>query len=187
MIETLADKLNRLLEDENGSKELLKINPSTYKDITAHIKSIRSESSEKERSIISELSSAERKLLHKIASRLLELRLAKFRQDAESDASNLTPEERYIAEPLVQSKKRSERIALAIFNGQVAELDRVSESVKQRYVIVRFFQPYAAVSGTDLATYGPFETEDIAILPVENAKNLAKAGVIAKDWIEPED
>ncbi|MGI0091671.1 MAG: hypothetical protein ACREBS_08180 [Nitrososphaerales archaeon] len=187
MIETLADKLNRMLEDENRSKELLKINPDTYKDVASHIKSIRPESSDKERNLISELSFAERKILFNISRRLIELRILKFRQDPDLDVTNLAPEERYIVEPLVQSKKRADRIGQAILNGQVADLERISEAVKQKYVFVRFYQPYSAVSGTDLATYGPFEPEDVAILPLENAKNLAKIGIIAKNWIEPEE
>ncbi len=187
LIESIADKLNRLLEDENRTKELLKINPSTYRDVAAHIKTIRSESSEREKNLISELSLAERELLSDIALRLIELRISKFRQDPESDVTNLAPEERYIVEPLVQSRKRFDRIGQAILNGQTAELERVSEVVKQKYVIVRFTQPYSAISGTDLATYGPFEPEDVAILPLENAKSLAKTGIIARNWIEPEE
>jgi DNA replication factor GINS len=187
LIDSIADKLNRLLEDENRTKELLKINPSTYRDIAAHVKTIRSESSEREKNVISELSLAERRLLSNIAVRLIELRVSKFRQDPESDVTNLAPEERYIVEPLIQSRKRFERIGQAILNGQVAELERVGEVVKQKYVIVRFTQPYSPISGTDLATYGPFEMEDVAILPLENAKSLAKIGIIARNWIEPEE
>ena len=187
MLETLADKINRLLEDENRTKELLKLNPNTYKDVAAHIKTIRSESSEREKNLISELSLAERKILFNISRRLIEVRISKFRLDPESDVANLTPEERYIVEPLVQSRKRSDRIGQAILNGQIAELERVSEMIRQKYVIVRFSQPYSAISGTDLATYGPFEPEDVAILPLENAKSLAKSGVVARTWIEPEE
>lgn len=186
-MDTLADKLNRLLEDEYRSKELLKINPSTYRDVAAHVKSIRSESSEREKNLISELSLAERRLLSSIAVRLIELRISKFRQDPDSDVTSLAPEERYIVEPLIQSRKRFDRIGQAIQNGQVAELERVSEVVKQKYVIVRFTQPYTQISGTDLAAYGPFEPEDVAVLPLENAKSLAKIGIIAKNWIEPEE
>jgi hypothetical protein len=187
LIDTLADKLNRLLEDENRSKEILKMNSSTYKDVATHIKSIRPETSDKDRNLISELSLAERTILYNISKRLIELRIAKFRQDPDSDVTNLAPEERYIVEPLLQSSKRTDRICQAILNGQVAELERIGDSVKQKYVIVRFTQAYPAVSGIDLATYGPFEPEDVAILPVDNAKNLAKIGIIAKNWIEPED
>jgi DNA replication factor GINS len=187
MNETLADKINRLLEDESKSKDILKINPETYHEIAVHIKSIRSESSEKERSLVSELSLAEREILYNITRRLMELRISKFTRNADSETTNLTPEEQFLVEPLIQSKKRLERIAHAIFNGQVAEIERAGESVKQKYVIARFVQPYAAISGTDLATYGPFEAEDVAILPIENAKSLAKIGIIMKSWVEPEE
>jgi hypothetical protein len=187
LIDSTAEKLNRLLEDENRTKDLLKINPNTYRDLAAHIKTIRSEGSEREKNLVSELSIAERKLLSNIALRLIELRVSKFRQDPEADVTSLAPEERYIVEPLVQSRKRFDKIGQSILNGQTAELERVSEVVKQKYVIVRFSQPYSAVSGTDLATYGPFESEDVAILPLENAKSLAKIGIIAKNWIEPEE
>jgi DNA replication factor GINS len=187
VIETAADKLHRLLADENASKELLKIPPNTYKEIAAHIKSIRSESSDGDRSLSSELSFAERTILSNISRRLMEVRISKFRADPEADASSLTMEEKYIVEPLTQSKKRFERIGESIFNGQTAELEHASSAVKQKYVYVRFLQPYVAIVGSDLATYGPFEPEDVAIVPLDNAKLLVKNGIVAKNWIEPEE
>jgi len=187
LIETRADKLYRMLEDENNSKEMIKISPDTYQEITAHIKTIRAESSEKEKTLSSELSLAERRILSNMARRLIELRIQKFNKDLDADVSCLTMEERYIVEPLIQSRKRLERIGEGIFNGQVGELAHASESVRQKYVYATFLQPYAAISGTDLATYGPFEPEDVAILPIENAKSLLKVGIINSNWIEIED
>ena len=55
MIDTLADKLNRLLEDENRSKGASEDKSKHVQGSAAHIKSIRSESSEKDRSLISEI------------------------------------------------------------------------------------------------------------------------------------
>ena len=187
MIETSADKFHRLLEDENASKEILKISPETYKQIASHIKSIRPESSERERNLSSAISFAERKILHEMATRLMQLRIDKFKRDPDVDPANLTLEERYIVEPLTVSKKRFDRISESIFNGHVAELEHACNSVKQKYVFARFLQPYAAITGPDLGVYSPFLPEDIAILPVENAKNLAKIGIISKSWIEPEE
>lgn len=187
MIETRVDKLYRMLEDENNSKELLKISQDAYRDIAAYIKTIRVvEGSDREKTLASELSTAERRNLSNIARRLIELRISKFRSDSDSDVTYLTLEERYIVEPLVQSRKRLERIAEGIFNGQVGELQHMSESVGQKYVYARFVEPYSAISGTDLATYGPFEAEDVAILPIENAKVLLKNGVIVGNWVEAE-
>jgi DNA replication initiation complex subunit (GINS family) len=187
LIETRADKFYRLLEDENNSKDLLKLPEDAYQDVTAHIKSIRAESSDKEKNLTSELSMAERKILSEIAGRLIDLRIQKFNRDRDSDVTRLTVEERYIVEPLIQSRKRFERVLEIIFNGQIGELAHLSQSVKQKYLLARFLQPYTAISGIDLATYGPFEPEDVAILPLENAKSLLKNGIVAKDWVEFED
>ena len=186
MIETRADKLYRMLEDENNTKELLKIPPDTYQDIAAHIKTIRAESFDKERTLTSELSIAERKILSNMAKRLIELRIEKFTHDLDMEVSSLTLEERYIIEPLISSRKRLEKIGESIFNGQVGELVHTSESIGQKYVFARFLEPYAAIAGTDLATYGPFEPEDVSILPFENAKILLKNGIISPNWIELE-
>jgi DNA replication initiation complex subunit (GINS family) len=186
LIETLADKVNRLLEDELADKNTIrKIQPDIYKMITSHIKSIRPEISDKDKNLVSALSWAERQILHDVASRLIQLRISKFMRDPESDTTNLTLEERYIVEPLLQSKKRQSRIEQAILNGQISQLEQASNSVKQKFVIARFLQPYASITGTDLAAYGPFEPEDVAILPIENAKHLAKIGIIAQNWVEP--
>ncbi len=187
MIETLAEKLNRLLQDENSEKEIRKIPPDTYRQIASHIKTIRSESSDRSRNLVSSISLAEREILHDIASRLIELRISKFMKDPDADMTNLTLEERYVAEPLVQSMKREHRIGQAILNGQIGQLEHASNAVKQKFVIARFVQPYSAITGTDLGTYGPFEPEDVAILPFENAKHLAKIGIISQNWIEPNE
>jgi DNA replication factor GINS len=44
-------------------------------------------------------------------------------------------------------------------------------------VILRFLKEIPAIVGADMKTYGPFKPEDIASLPVENAKVLIKQGV----------
>jgi hypothetical protein len=187
LIETEADKFYRMLEDENASKELLKISPDTYKRVAAHIKSIRSESSARERNLNSSISYAERKILHEMAARLMQIRIDKFKRDPDIDPANLTLEERYVVEPLIVSRKRLDRISQSILSGHVAELEHASSAVKQKYVFARFLQPYTAITGPDLGVYGPFLPEDVAVLPIENAKNLAKIGIISKNWIEPDD
>jgi DNA replication initiation complex subunit (GINS family) len=188
MIETFANKINRLLEDEVVDKvEIRRIQPDTYKQITSYIKSIRSEGADRDKNVAAALTWAERKILHDISSRLIELRIAKFTRDPEADTANLTPEERYIIEPLIQSNKRLDRIEKAIFNGQVSQLEQASNAIKQKFVVARFLQPYTAITGTDLATYGPFEAEDVSILPFENAKQLLKIGIISQHWVESSD
>jgi DNA replication factor GINS len=44
-------------------------------------------------------------------------------------------------------------------------------------VALRFSKNVPAVIGFDMKTYGPFKVEDVATLPVENAKMLVKQGL----------
>ena len=56
-------------------------------------------------------------------------------------------------------------------------LPRVKPEKKTKGMVVRFLQEIPAIVGSDMKTYGPFKPEDIATLPVENAKALIKQGV----------
>ena len=44
-------------------------------------------------------------------------------------------------------------------------------------VTLRFVKNIPAIIGADMKTYGPFIVEDVASLPVENAKMLVKQGL----------
>ena len=44
-------------------------------------------------------------------------------------------------------------------------------------VALRFIKEIPAVIGSDMKTYGPFMVEDVASVPVENAKILIKQGL----------
>jgi len=50
------------------------------------------------------------------------------------------------------------------------------ENVKKR-VLLRFLQEIPAIIGSDMRTYGPFKAEDIATLPIENARVLVEKGI----------
>jgi DNA replication factor GINS len=50
------------------------------------------------------------------------------------------------------------------------------EEVPQRRVTLRFLKPVPAIIGSDMKTYGPFMAEDVASVPVENARILTKQG-----------
>lgn len=60
------------------------------------------------------------------------------------------------------------------------KLARPLAKTKTRGVVVRFLKEVPAIVGSDMKTYGPFQSEDIAILPVENAKTLIKQKVAAE-------
>jgi DNA replication initiation complex subunit (GINS family) len=64
-------------------------------------------------------------------------------------------------------------MAKNLLQGQVSKVD-VEKAHKR--VALRFVKAVPAVIGADMNTYGPFKVEDVASLPVENAKILVKQG-----------
>lgn len=86
----------------------------------------------------------------------------------------LTVEEAEICAGYVSFAEAYQKFAQNLLLGQVvkASLTKVHERVA-----LRFVKPIPAVIGADMKAYGPFMVEDVASLPVENAKILVKQGL----------
>ena len=67
--------------------------------------------------------------------------------------------------------------AQSILYGHVSKLD---VEKKRKRAALRFLKDVPAIIGADMETYGPFKVEDVASLPVENAKILVKQGLAEK-------
>jgi len=163
-----------------------KIPHTLYREVAGYVKEMRGLADQNERSITSSLARRERDLLIRMTMRILEVRLKKVFSflNEEVDGVNLTPEERYLTEPSTYSRKRLEKINRALREGQCAVLENVSDIVSSRYVVVRFLKSAPSIAGIDLVKYGPFEEEDVAVLPLENAKPLIRQGVVQEVDIE---
>jgi len=55
----------------------------------------------------------------------------------------------------------------------------------QIFKTIRFIQPIPAIMGVDMKTYGPFKTEEIASIPLQNAENLIRKGIAKEVEIPP--
>jgi len=53
----------------------------------------------------------------------------------------------------------------------------VEREEKPRRMLLRFLQEIPAIIGSDMRTYGPFKAEDIATLPIENARIFLEKGI----------
>lgn len=54
-----------------------------------------------------------------------------------------------------------------------------------KMILVRFLQPLPAIMGIDMKAYGPFQPEELAIIPAQNAENLIKRGIAKPVEVEP--
>ena len=55
-------------------------------------------------------------------------------------------------------------------------LESISARMRAKQIVVRFLRPTEAFVGVDMNKYGPFQQEDVASLPFENARSILEAG-----------
>jgi DNA replication initiation complex subunit (GINS family) len=67
-----------------------------------------------------------------------------------------------------------QKFAEKLLRGQVL---KVGIKKPRKRVALRFLKAIPAVIGADMKTYGPFMVEDVASVPLENAKILVKQGL----------
>ena len=124
------------------------------------------------------------KLLTLSTKSLFELRIRKLLENSNGqhlsypsllssdDYSKLTDEEKFIFEEERKVSQRKELIIQSLIDGNVNNLDTISRIIRSKMSIIRFLESTDQFMGVDMAKYGPFIKEDIAILPFENARSL---------------
>jgi DNA replication factor GINS len=185
MSEDLLGILQRNLEEELTSENMAKLDPSLYSAVAVRIKEIRESLGNGDSELINSLLSREIELFYTMVEDLLKFRLHKFLDRAMqgSNEVSLTPEERYMVEPLYDSVKRLLRIREAIREGHPSVLEESSDSYTTKYIVVRFLDDVPRIAGIDLKEYGPFKKQDLAVVPMDNAKLLLEHGVAEEAWV----
>ena len=89
-------------------------------------------------------------------------------------AGLLAVEEAKLCAAFLSFAEAYQKFAEDLLRGQVSA---VSTAKAHKRVALRFVKEIPAVIGADMKTYGPFLAEDVASVPVENAKILIKQGL----------
>jgi DNA replication factor GINS len=100
------------------------------------------------------------------------------------DYSKLTDEEKYILDGERESGKRISEVIAATINGRAKVLELISARVRARQIVVRFLKPMEQFIGVDMGKYGPFQPEDVATLPFENARSMIETDVAVEVRVE---
>jgi DNA replication factor GINS len=125
-------------------------------------------------------------MFSEIATLLLQIRMEKIynleknNKREEIDYSRITDEEKYILYHKYRVKTKIDEVNSLIINGRPKVLEGISESLKQKKVLIRFVKPIEQFVGVDMLHYGPFNSEDIANLPLENAVSLINSKIATK-------
>ena len=89
----------------------------------------------------------------------------------------LTVEEKKIYTGFSPLTEAYRGFAKSILRGYVPKVE-VEQELKR--AVLRFLKDVPSIIGADMKTYGPFKVEDVASLPIENAKILIKQGLAEK-------
>lgn len=170
-----------LLKKETQIPKIQAISPDIYRKIAQIIRDLSIQKYEDlELDIHHELI----KLLTLSTKSLFELRIRKLLENSNGqhlsypsllssdDYSRLTDEEKFIFEEERKVSQRKELIIQSLIDGNVNNLDTISRIIRSKMIIIRFLESTDQFMGVDMAKYGPFIKEDIAILPFENARSL---------------
>jgi DNA replication factor GINS len=170
-----------LLKKETQIPKIQAISPDIYRKIAQIIRDLSIQKYEDlELDIHHELI----KLLTLSTKSLFELRIRKLLENSNGqhlsypsllssdDYSKLTDEEKFIFEEERKISQRKELIIQSLIVGNVNNLDTISRIIRSKMIIIRFLESMDQFMGVDMAKYGPFIKEDIAILPFENARSL---------------
>jgi len=178
------DFIMELLKKETQIPKIQGISPDIYKKIAQLIKELSIQKYEDlELDVHHELI----RLLVLSTKSLIELRTRKLLENSTGnlsstslstdDYSKLTDEEKYIFEEERKVAQRKNLIKQSLIDGNVNNLDSISKIIRSKMIIIRFLESTDQFMGVDMAKYGPFIKEDVAILPFENARSLIERKV----------
>lgn len=178
------DFIMELLKKETQIAKIQGISPDIYKKIAQLIKELSIQKYEDlELDVHHELI----RLLVLSTKSLIELRTRKLLENSNGnlsslslstdDYSKLTDEEKYIFEEERKVSQRKDLIKQSLIDGNVNNLDSISRIIRSKMIIIRFMESTDRFMGVDMAKYGPFIKEDVAILPFENARSLIERKV----------
>lgn len=178
------DFIMELLKKETQIPKIQAISPDVYKKIAQLIKEL---STQKYEDLEFDVHQELIKLIVLSTKSLIELRTKKLLENSNAnltypslstdDYSKLTDEEKYIFEEERKVSQRKDLIIQSLTDGNVNNLDSISRIIRSKMIIIRFLEATDQFMGVDMARYGPFIKEDVAILPFENARSLIERKV----------
>ena len=166
-------------QQEVKNDELQPLSPDFYVRTSDYLRRIKEESrlldKKTPKSILLE---KELQNVKRIINMLISVRYQKLvkiiSENQKLPTDSLTAEEAKVSVGFLPFAEAYQGFEKSLLQGQ--EL-KVALEIPHKRVTLRFIKAIPGVIGSDMKTYGPFMAEDVASLPVENAKILVKQGL----------
>ncbi len=155
--------------------------PHNFYQNISNLVSLLKDQNEKENNgatekISKEISSNLINLVVKLTTLIFVLRCKKIFDSSKSqnmfEYSNLTDEEKYVFFGNREREQRINIILKMLLEGKSKTLEKIVSSINQNFVIIRFLDSMEQFVGVNMNKYGPYQRDDVAILPFENARSI---------------
>ena len=175
----MYDKLYDAWKKEKENVEIQRLPKNFYVKIAEYLKKIREEGRMMDkRTTKARLLNREFKNARKMIEELSRLRFGKaLKKSLDREivlGEVLTEEEEKLYGGILLQAEAHQAFLRDVLQGRLSPIEK---GEKPKSLVLRFVQEIPAIVGSDMKTYGPFEPEDIATLPSDNARVLIKQGV----------
>ncbi len=175
----MYDELQEVWKHEVENAELQRLELGFYSKAADYLRRLREEGRMLDkRTVKSRLLEKEAHNVQKMVFELVRIRCKKSVKRASTSegipSDLLTEEERRIFKGLLPVSEACEDLAKNILRGQVP---METTSQEHNRIPLRFLKTVPGIIGADMKNYGPFESEDVASVPTENAKILVRQGL----------
>ena len=169
--------LHQAVLRETEGESVLELDPDFYRSLAGRIGDIRRQEFD---GVEGKIKDAMVGMFAELTSLLIEIRLEKVSKFGNLEPGRLLDEEKFILDSEEDRQERTQMILSATLDGRSQFLESLAQRHRARAGVVRFLKPADEMMGADLKKYGPFEPEDIATLPYDNAQSLIAGGVAAR-------
>ena len=172
-----ANSLYIILLHETENDTVQEIRSDLYTLISDFVGQLKSEGYD---GVEAKVKTALLNMITDMTSLLLKFRLAKVIQSNNGDYTNLLDEEKFILDAQIEMGERREMILSSVLSGKSKLLETIAKNHKTKATVVRFLKEMDQMVGADLEKYGPFNAEDVATIPYENAQALIAKKLASK-------
>jgi len=175
----MYDELYEIWRKELESANLEKLAPDFYSRMADYLRRLKEESRMLDKRTVkasllkNELQNVKCMLRGLIWARYRKL-IKKAAEGQKVPSGSLTVEEEKMHAGVFPTAAAYQNFAKNLLQGRVPNMN---VELEHKRTVLRFLRDIPAIIGADMKTYGPFNAEDVASLPAENAKILAKQGL----------
>jgi len=175
----MYDELYEAWRKEKESAEVQPLPKDFFARLAQYVKRLREEGRMlDEKTTRARLLLRESKNVKKLSRELIRLRYEKVLRKVMAGETvvkeGLSEGEERLCNEMVSSVESYQSLLKGVLSGRALSVE-VEERAQKR--VLRFLREIPAIVGTDMKIYGPFKPEDVASVPVENAKVLIKRGL----------